>query len=105
MLGQNLLDLFPSLSGKVFTCWDRTPLIDMLCWIKTAPRPCCALQLSVYYNATLLLLLSFAVSPALPPLELSSQPVALKFDSGCSWLEALKFRMEGLRCVAGVLRT
>ena len=37
MLGQNLLDLSPSLSGKVFTCWDRTPLIDMLCWIKTAP--------------------------------------------------------------------
>ena len=35
--GQNLLDLSPSLSGKVFTCWDRTPLIDMLCWIKTAP--------------------------------------------------------------------
>ena len=37
MLGQNLLDLSPSLSGKVFTCWDRTPLIDMLCRIKTAP--------------------------------------------------------------------
>ena len=37
MLGQNLLDLSPSLSGKVFTCWDRTPLIDKLCWITTAP--------------------------------------------------------------------
>ena len=37
MLGQNLLDLSQSLSGKVFTCWNKTPLIDMLCWIKTAP--------------------------------------------------------------------
>ena len=37
MLGQNLLDLSLSLSGKVFTWWDRTPLIDMLCWIETAP--------------------------------------------------------------------
>ena len=29
MLGQNLLDLSQSLSGEVFTCWDKTPLIDM----------------------------------------------------------------------------
>ena len=37
MLGQNLLDLSRSLSGKVFTCWNKTRLVDMLCWIKTAP--------------------------------------------------------------------
>ena len=56
MLGQNLLDLSQSLSGKVFTCWNKTPLIDMLCW---SSRPCCALQLSVYYNASLLLQLRY----------------------------------------------
>ena len=42
MLGQNLLDLSPSLSGKVFTCWDRTPLIDMLCWTQLLPPVLCS---------------------------------------------------------------
>ena len=29
--------LSQSLCGNVFICWDKTPRIDMLCWIKAAP--------------------------------------------------------------------
>ena len=35
MLGQNLLHLSQSLSGKALICWIKTALLT--CWIKTAP--------------------------------------------------------------------
>ena len=36
-VGSKPSHLSQSLCGNVFVCWNKTPRIDMLCWIKTAP--------------------------------------------------------------------
>ena len=57
MLGQNLLHLSQSLSGKELICWIKTALIDML--DQNCSRQCCSLQLPVCCNAGLLLQLRY----------------------------------------------
>ena len=95
-VGSKPSHLSQSLYGNVFICWNKTPRIDMLCWIKTAPasvvlcnflsaamRACSCSFVIMAASATHNL--KFCISefrsvatPALPLLELSSQPVALK---------------------------